>query len=115
MSAQPTPEVQAAPAAPTDFRDELGKGWAKHRNGHNEEAIEIFTAILQQEPHQINALYGLGLAQRSKGDLQSAIDSFQRCLADVNAGLTANPGEDHFEMLQRMVEQRLSETRAQTN
>ncbi len=112
MSAQPTPE---APAAPIDFRNELGKAWAKHRNNHNDEAIEIFKSILLQAPQETNALYGLGLAQRSKGDLQAAIDSFQSCLAGVNAGLVAHPGEDHYEMLLRMVEQRLSETRAKNN
>ncbi len=97
---------------PADFHTELGQGWAKHRNGHNEEAIEIFLGVLQKDPQQINALYGLGLAQRSKGELQFAVDSFQRCLALVNASLVANPGEDEFEMLQRVLEQRLLETRA---
>lgn len=112
MSAQPAPETSAAS---TDFRDELGKAWAKHRSGHHEEAIEIFKSILQQDAKQTNALYGLGLAQRSKGDLQAAIDTFQSCLAEVKAGLAAQPGEDHYEMLQRMLEQRLSETRANTH
>jgi len=111
MSTQPiTNETK-----PADFHEQLGQGWAKHRNGHNEEAIEIFLGVLQEDPQQINALYGLGLAQRSKGELQFAIDSFQRCLALVNAALAANPGEDEFEMLQRVVEQRLLETRAKNS
>jgi thioredoxin-like negative regulator of GroEL len=89
--------------------DQLGKAWALHRQGDQKGAQGIYTQVLGSEVNNIDALYGLGLAQRSAGDLSAARATFEKCLAEVEQQLIQNPTDDHFEMLQRMVGQRLAE------
>jgi cytochrome c-type biogenesis protein CcmH/NrfG len=96
-------------AAAQDFRDQLGKAWTSHRGGQQEAAIREFEAILNVDSEQIDALYGLGLAQRANGDREAAATTWQKSLALVKAKLTELPGDDHFEMLERMTNQRLHE------
>lgn len=92
-----------------EFGEKIGSAWARHRQGSQDNAIADFAALLRQEPGSIDALYGMGLAQRSAGQKDAAIKTFQECLTLVNRGLADAPGDDKYEILQRMVSQRLAE------
>ena len=49
------------------------------RAEHYDEAIGIYTTLLQREPKSPTLLFQLGETQRRKGDLNPAIESFRRC------------------------------------
>lgn len=110
--------------------ERLGEAWAKHRSGDNTGAIAIFQDILSKRPKHLDALYGLGLAQRANGDTASAIEAFQSALALAKDALSAvdttsvvdgysggndldTYEDDRFVMLQVMIKQRLAELDAQ--
>jgi cytochrome c-type biogenesis protein CcmH/NrfG len=95
-----------------DFREQLGQAWTSHRGGQQEAAISEFDAILNLDSEQLDALYGLALAQRASGDHASAALTWEKCLTLVRARLSETPGDDHYEMLERMTGQRLSELSA---
>jgi tetratricopeptide (TPR) repeat protein len=107
--------------------ERVGQAWNHHREGRNDASIAEFEAILKQNPGDIDATYGLGLAQRAAGRKQAAVESFQRALQLVNQAKEAyqsarnhsqtesnvkTPEDDRFQMLSRMVQQRLSELEA---
>jgi lipopolysaccharide biosynthesis regulator YciM len=92
-----------------EFSAKVGSAWAVHRQGDQNKAISEFSTLVRQQPSSYDALYGLGLAQRSAGRKDDAIKSFQECQTLVNKALADHPGEDKFEILQRMVSQRLAE------
>lgn len=95
--------------AQNEIAEKVGAAWGLLRQGNYDGAIAQFTALIRQEPNQIDAMYGLGLAQRSSGLKDAAVKTFEDCRATVNRALAENPGDDKFEILQRMVSQRLSE------
>lgn len=87
----------------------VGAAWALHRQGNNDAAIREFNNLARQEDNAYDALYGLGLSQRAAGMKDAALRSFQDALAIINRKLMENPGEDHFEIMQRMTSQRIAE------
>lgn len=104
--------------------ERVGQAWNHHREGRNDASIAEFEAILKQNPSDIDATYGLGLAQRVAGRKQAAIESFQRAYQLVeqakvvyqatrtsaqNENNVKTPEDDRFQMLSRMVQQRLAE------
>jgi len=101
-------------AQTVDHAEELGRAWAMHRNGNQNGAAEIFKNILIKSPSNLDAMYGLGLAQRAAGQNSEAIETFDKALAGVHTELQQNPGEDRLEILERMLNQRLAELRAIT-
>jgi tetratricopeptide (TPR) repeat protein len=107
---------------------QIGHAWRHQRNGEADKAIQEFERILQQNPDNIDALYGMGLAQRTAGHSEQAAKCFQQALELIEAGDltgrklredTANdvndrikpnsPEEDRYMMLSRMLKQRLTE------
>lgn len=96
-------------AADQQFAIQLGRAWAQHRENNHAAAIAEFKTILGQSSENIDALYGLGLALRAHGQRADAISTFQSAFALVMLALQENPGEDRYEMLQRMIAQRLNE------
>ncbi len=92
-----------------EYAEQLGKAWALHRKGQNADAITEFNALLNLSTNNIDALYGLGLAQRSNHQLEAAQATFERCLEQIGAAQTDRPREDRYLMLQRMARQRLDE------
>ena len=92
-----------------EYAEQLGKAWALHRKGENDGAITEFNNLLQLSANNIDALYGLGLSQRSSGKLEAAQASFERCLAQIDALSKDQPREDRWLMLQRMTHQRIDE------
>lgn len=92
-----------------EYAEQLGRAWALHRKGQNDEAIREFSTLLQQSANNIDALYGLGLAQRNAGRQSAAEEAFTTCLTQIGAALAEHPNEDRYEMLQKMTRQRLDE------
>jgi Flp pilus assembly protein TadD len=103
--------------------EHVGQAWGHHREGRNEAAVAEFQNILSQNPNDVDANYGLGLAQKAAGDVEAARTSFQTALRLVEEARETyaaarqeqgdsnikTPEDDRFQMLNRMVRQRLSE------
>lgn len=86
----------------------IGHAWALHREGKNDEAAREFERVGGNEVQELDALYGMGLAQRSSGDLAGATRTFQACLDRLTTtGKSIN--HNRYEILVRMVNQRLEE------
>jgi Flp pilus assembly protein TadD len=88
----------------------LAHAWANHREGRNEAAISEFDRVLRESPNDIDANFGMGLAQRALGRFDQAIASFRKVEELVQKMLAQEPGVDRWEMLTRMCEQRIAET-----
>ncbi|MBZ0292474.1 MAG: tetratricopeptide repeat protein [Anaerolineae bacterium] len=104
--------------------DNISTGWNYYREGRADAAISEFENILKQNPEDIDATYGLGLAQRAAGKTESAMHTFQKTLELVNKAKAVyeatrtpeqaesnikTPEDDSFMMLSRMISQRISE------
>ena len=95
-----------------EFAEQLGRAWALHRQGQNDAAVKEYDALLQLSGDNMDALYGRGLAERSSGQIEAARASFEKCLGRVNVALETAPNEDRYQMLEKMITQRLSELKA---
>jgi hypothetical protein len=84
----------------------LGKAWALHRNGQNDQALGEFQKL---DPKDIDAQYGTGLVQAALGKTDAAKQSFENAITAAEQGLEEKPGNDRFMMLRRMSQQRISE------
>lgn len=98
----------------------VGDGWEAMRKGDPRGALDVFRRVLNDDNENIDAHYGLGLAQRANGDKGNAKTSFEtakriaeRELAAIRKGSTENDlsttRDDRYMMLIRMLEQRISE------
>ncbi|MCA9882480.1 MAG: tetratricopeptide repeat protein [Anaerolineae bacterium] len=113
---------------PTEER--IGQAWRLHRSGDYAAAIDMFDEILRKTPNNIDALYGIGLAQQGNGNTGSAVEAFQKALELATASLKAvevtsvvdghhgandldTYEDDRYLLLQRMIKQRLTELGAQ--
>ena len=92
-----------------EYAEQLGRAWALHRKGQNDDAIREFNGLLQTSANNMDALYGLGLAQRSSGKIEAAQDSFAKCATAIDSALQEHPHEDRYQMLERMAKQRIDE------
>lgn len=112
----------------------IGEAWRMHREGRSEDAIVEFERILKENPENVDAHYGLGLAQRSTGRQSAAKSSFEQALILVDKAEAARRAHaaaegrrdtdgvnwnderdhsfDHFLMMKRLIGQRLSEVSA---
>jgi tetratricopeptide (TPR) repeat protein len=107
---------------------QIGKAWGAHREGRQAEAISEFMRIVKEAPDSVDAYYGLGLAQRSDGQNEAAINSFKTAYdlakeAQGKFGVTSDVAQtqrednllrnvgydDRYMMLRRMIRQRLAE------
>jgi Tfp pilus assembly protein PilF len=100
---------------------DIGRAWRYQREGKPDAAIGEFERILKQDVNNVDANYGMGLAQRAVGKNENAIKYFRRALELVQAAEQGrnravgerNTGEDdRIMMLNRMIEQRLAELNA---
>jgi Tfp pilus assembly protein PilF len=98
----------------------VGDGWEAVRKGDARAALDVFRRVLNDDNENVDAHYGLGLAQRASGDNVSAKTSFEtakriaeRELALIRKGGSSNDlsttRDDRYMMLIRMLEQRISE------
>ncbi len=85
----------------------LGQAWRSYVSGRAEVALNEFQKIAATSPEDLDALYGLGLAQKGAGKKAEAEATFQK-LAEL---LAAEPGDEddrnRIEMLRRMVKQQI--------
>jgi len=98
--------------AQNEQADAIARAWHLHREGRQNDAIKGFEAVLKAVPDHIDANYGLGLAQRGAGAKESALETFQRTARLVSREMENNP-VSRFQMLTRMVQQRINELTAQ--
>jgi tetratricopeptide (TPR) repeat protein len=108
------------------YEQEIGQAWALHRNAQFEESVATFQTILRNDPENIDANYGIGLALRATGRQADAIQHFQsaqtglrialqniRARAEAEGQHIANnlstTLDDRYMMLLRMTAQRLEE------
>jgi tetratricopeptide (TPR) repeat protein len=72
------------PPGQADLLETVEKGYLAHRRGDYEQAIEVYTSIIQRRgliPKQRAVSYLLrGEAKRDKGDLEEAVYDFTRAL-----------------------------------
>ena len=109
--------------------ERIGEAWKQHRMGNHDSAMEIFKDILSKRPGHLDALYGLGLAQRATGDGGAAVESFNKAMQLAQEALSAvdktsvvdghagtndltSYDDDRYLMLQTMIKQRLEELEA---
>ena len=99
----------------------VGKAWRMHREGNNSGAIGMFQEAIASDPENIDARYGLGLAQKASGDIGAAKDAFSSALEQLQHSSAAEAAAlaqehhsetnlgDRYIMLTRMLNQRLDE------
>lgn len=102
---------------------QIGDAWALHREGSNSEAVRAFQDALKTAPNDVDAYYGLGLAQRASRDYEMALKSFQTALDLAKQTLEqlrkesgqenqlATTNDDRYLMLIRMIGQRIEEVK----
>jgi tetratricopeptide (TPR) repeat protein len=101
----------------------IGRAWAAHRAGKQAEAIKDFEQAMKSDAENVDAYYGLGLAQRAAGQHQAAKASFETAMQLAQTKKAAIQGEkgennletyedDRYMMLIRMLTQRLEELHA---
>ena len=76
--------------------ERVGQAWHHHREGRNDAAVAEFETILRQDPNDIDANYGLALAQRAAGRTEAARTAFQntlRLVEQANQAYTATRNE----------------------
>jgi Flp pilus assembly protein TadD len=100
----------AAPLEMTEIvKRQIGDAWRAHRQGQHETAVTSFRQVLAQDPNNVDALYGLGLVQKTIGDNAHARETFlglQVLLKELQAKEDVGaPGR--FFMLNNMVRQQL--------
>ena len=103
---------------------QIGQAWRFQRDGKADAAIAEYERILRQDADNIDANYGMALAQRTAGKYEAAIKYFERSKTLVDTAvagrsrargdtLAANtPEDDRYMMLTRMIKQRLAEINA---
>jgi DNA-binding SARP family transcriptional activator len=102
----------------------VSSAWNLQREGRASAAVTEFQKLVQQHPKDIDANYGLALAQKTSGQVEDAIRTFKNTLELIEdskksyeASRVRNPEQDNiktpeddrFQMLSRMVNQRLAE------
>ncbi len=113
-----------------DLAARIGEAWRMHREGRNDDAIAEFERILKEDSDNVDAYYGLGLAQRARGNQPAAKSAFEQALILVDKAEAARRTHaaaegrhedavgwsderdnsfDHFLMMKRMIGQRLNE------
>ncbi|HEX2619074.1 MAG TPA: tetratricopeptide repeat protein [Phototrophicaceae bacterium] len=104
----------------------IGKAWGAHRLGRNGEAIRDFEQVIKSDGQNVDAYYGLGLAQRASGQTAEAQAAFEKALALAKQKTAEIQGarhehnlesdeDDRYMMLTRMLSQRLEELGRKSN
>ncbi len=107
--------------ASSSVDDQVRRAWQNQRVGKSGDAVDAFAQIVRDHPQDIDARYGLGLAQRSAGKAEEAVLSFRGALQLVEEGQRVEdekrddedhiktPEDDRLTMLARMLNQRIGE------
>lgn len=88
----------------------IGAAWQSHYNKKYEVAVEQFSKLVSENPDNIDANWGLGLAARRVGDKGKALQAFEKVRDLVAAALDAESEDyERYFMLQRMVKQQIEQ------
>lgn len=104
--------------------DQVRRAWQQQREGNSAAAMDAFAEIVKAHPDDIDARYGLGIAQKAAGMSTAAVSSFREALSLVERGQhmqeekhsdsaddrIRTPEDDRLTMLARMLTQRIAET-----
>lgn len=93
-----------------DYAEQVGQAWSLYRKGQHDAAAKGFEDVLSRASDNIDANFGMGLVRRSQGDKAGSLKFFEAARTLVDQALEAEPGSDRWEILQRMVQQRIAET-----
>jgi Flp pilus assembly protein TadD len=88
---------------------QLAQGWTALRNGKLNDALSSFQQIIQASPAHVDAHYGLAITQIKNGQREAARTNLQHCLELAKTEQTGKPNRDHIMILERMIQQRVSE------
>ncbi|MCI0710514.1 MAG: tetratricopeptide repeat protein [Chloroflexi bacterium] len=91
---------------------EIGEAWKAHRQGFHDTAIQQFREILDRDPENLDALYGLGLAEKAAGNNGEAKEIFlhvQARIDGVSAEEEAAGAPGRYFMLANMVKQQINQ------
>ena len=89
---------------------EIGEAWKAHRQGFHDTAIQQFREILDKEPENLDALYGLGLAEKAAGNDGEAREVFlhlQAQIEDISSEEESSGHPGKYFMLANMVKQQI--------
>lgn len=89
---------------------EIGEAWKAHRQGFHDTAVQQFREILDRDPENLDALYGLGLAVKAAGNEGEAKEIFlhlQTQIEGVSAEEEATGAPGRYFMLANMVKQQI--------
>ena len=92
----------------TNTEKRIGQAWKAHHRGDQRSAIDQFMALTERLPENIDAFWGLGLSYRRAGDIEKALEAFDRAQKLVQAELDKDPSEyGRLYMLNRMISQQI--------
>lgn len=89
--------------------ENVGQAWLLYRNGQHDTAARGFEQVLNQDPSNIDAHFGLGLVLRTQGNHSASMEHFDQAKRLVADALVGDPTSDRLEILERMVQQRINE------
>lgn len=94
------------------YHEQIGEAWKAHRNGFQDNAIDQFRKVIDQDPNNIDALYGLALAEKAAGHTDTARDvlsHLEGLLKDLTESETQNSRPERHFMLYNMVQRILAQ------
>jgi len=96
--------------AQSELSTALSRAWALQSTGNFGESVTQFENLTSKYPEDLDVMYGLGLAQKRAGQIDKARTTFTKLAEIVEERRAANnEGSDRFQMLARMIQQRLNE------
>jgi|SRR5450432_729493 thioredoxin-like negative regulator of GroEL len=102
--------MKSAKQRPVSEADaQVGQAWSMHYHGQNDNALQLFTEIVQRWPDHIDANYGLGLTFRAAGMKAEAANAYQKTKSLVQAASAVDSDDNaRLLMLSRIIDQQLA-------
>lgn len=89
---------------------QIAEAWKAHYARQHEAAVEKFRQVVAEVPDNIDANWGLGLAYRSTGEREKALEVFQKVKELIAAQMTTDSEDrERYVMLSRMVTQQIEQ------
>ena len=95
----PTSDPQEM-SEPNDYDSFMQRGWAYHAHGEQEKAESDFRRAVSYSPESVDANYALGLIMKSEGNVQDAIEQFEKTMELILQGKIENHSKS--EMMRRL-------------
>ena len=85
---------------PKDIETYMRRGWAYHSRDLEDKAEADFRRALNLDPESVDANYVLGLVLKAKGEINEAVQQFEKTVQLLEAGKLDN--KSRTEMLRRL-------------